>query len=282
MTRIVYSPESDVRHPMLLARAMLRDLLGSHRLALRLTVRDLSAQHRQAILGILWVILLPLANTTAWLFLQRAGIIDVGGTSVPYALYVFTGSMLWSIFTDALNAPLQQNLAATSMLVKINFPREALVVAGLYQTCFHAVLKVLLILLALAAFRHSAGWSLLALPVAVMALILIGTALGLSLTPMGVLYADVGRALPLLTQFLIFVTPVAYPVPKSGWAEQVMQSNPLTPLMEFARDSLLSTHQASLTHFLAVNVCVLVVLLGAWLVYRTAMPILIERMGSQA
>ena len=282
MTNVIYSPESDLRRPIQLARVMWRDLLGSHRLAMRLAVRDLRAQYRQSILGVLWVVLLPLSNTGAWLFLQRAGIIDIAGIGVPYGVYVFTGAMVWSIFTDAINAPLQQTLAAKSMLVKINFPREALVVAGLYQTMFNAAIKIVLMLGVLTAYGHSPGLSVLGLPLAVAALMLAGTALGLLLTPIGVLYSDIGRALPLLTQFLIFVTPVAYSIPAKGWAAQVMEGNPLTPLVEFARDCILSTDAASLKQFLLVNAGALFVLLIVWLVYRIAMPILIERMGNQS
>ena len=280
-TKIVYSPESALRHPVRLAREMMQELRASHRLASRLAARDLTAQYRQSLLGVLWAILLPLANTCAWLFLHRAGIVDVASTGIPYGLYVFTGTMLWSILTDALNAPLQQTLAVRSILVKVNFPREALVVAGLYQTAFHAAIKIGLVLVALIFYGHAPGAVFLLIPVAVASLMLAGTAFGLLVTPVGVLYSDVGRALPLLTQFLIFVTPVAYPVPAGGWAATIMAHNPLTPLLEFSRDSLLSTHNASLTHFLVVNSAILVTLLATWLLYRVAMPILIERMGSQ-
>lgn len=281
MTNVTYSSESDLHRPVQLARDMWRDLIGSHRLAMRLAMRDLRAQYRQSILGVLWVVLLPLSNTGAWLFLQRAGIVDVAGINVPYGVYVFTGAMVWSIFTDAINAPLQQTLAAKSMLVKINFPREALVVAGFYQTTFHAAIKIALVLVVLTTYGHPPGWNALGLPLAVAALILAGTALGLLLTPIGILYSDIGRALPVLTQFLIFVTPVAYPIPNGGWAARVMEGNPLTPLVELARDTLLSTDAASLTQFLRVNVAVFLLLVVVWVVYRTAMPILIERMGNQ-
>ena len=89
-------------------------------------MRDISAQYRQAFLGILWAFFLPLANTVTWVFLSRAGIVSVGETAMPYAAYVFTGTMLWAILLDAINAPLRQTNAARGMLAKLNFPREAL------------------------------------------------------------------------------------------------------------------------------------------------------------
>jgi lipopolysaccharide transport system permease protein len=126
----VYTPESSLANPLIMLRDMFRDLAAGRELAWRLAVRDIRAQYRQAFLGILWAFILPLANTLTWIFLSSAGIVAVGKTALPYAAYVFTGTMLWAILMDAMNAPLQQTSAARGMLAKLNFPREALLVSG--------------------------------------------------------------------------------------------------------------------------------------------------------
>lgn len=78
-------------------------------------------QYRQAALGLLWALILPLANTAVWIFLNGSGIVQVSETALPDAVYVFTSTMPWAIFMDAMNAPLQQATAAKAMLAKINF-----------------------------------------------------------------------------------------------------------------------------------------------------------------
>lgn len=55
---IVYTPDSSLANPLKMAREMVRDLLSSRELAWRLVVRDISAQYRQAFLGILWAFIL--------------------------------------------------------------------------------------------------------------------------------------------------------------------------------------------------------------------------------
>jgi lipopolysaccharide transport system permease protein len=102
----IYTPDSLLTNPLKLVREMFRDLVSSRELAWRLTVRDLSAQYRQTFLGFLWAIILPLANTLVWIFLSRSGVVNVSETALPYPVYVFTGTMLWAILMDALNAPL--------------------------------------------------------------------------------------------------------------------------------------------------------------------------------
>ena len=130
----IYTPDSLLINPFKMIREMFSDVVASRELAWRLAVRDISAQYRQAFLGFLWAIILPLANTLVWIFLSRSGVVTMSETSLPYPVYVFTGTMLWAVFMDALNAPLQVTTAAKSMLAKINFPREALLIAGVYQT----------------------------------------------------------------------------------------------------------------------------------------------------
>ena len=280
MRTTIYTPDSLLSNPLRMVREMLQDLAASRELAWRLTVRDLSAQYRQTFLGFLWAIILPLANTLVWIFLSRSGVVQVSDTPLPYPVYVFTGTMLWAILMDAINAPLQIATASKSMLAKINFPREALMVSGVYQTLVNALIKVTLLFIALLALGVYPDWNVLLFPIALFSLILVGTVIGLALTPIGLLYTDVGKAIPLMMQFLMYLTPVVFAMPKSGISATLFQLNPLTPLILTARDWLTGLSPEYLGNFVVVNVVAIALLLIFWVVFRLATPILIERMGS--
>ncbi|SHO45745.1 ABC-type polysaccharide/polyol phosphate export permease [Desulfopila aestuarii DSM 18488] len=277
---ITYTPDSSLVSPGKMLRDMFRDLLASRELAWRLAVRDISAQYRQAFLGILWAFILPLANTLTWIFLCETGIISVKETALPYPVYVFSGSMLWAILMDAVNAPLQQTNAAKAMLAKLNFPRESLVISGVYQTVFNAGIKIFLLLAVLTFLGIAPGWHLLLFPLGLLSLVLVGTAIGLLLTPVGVLYSDIGKGLPLLMQFLMYLTPVVFPMPKSGIAATIYAINPLTPIILTSRNWLTGMPSESLPGYILVNILALFLLVAVWILFRLAMPILIERMSS--
>lgn len=276
----IYTPDSLLVNPFKMLREMFRDLATSRGLAWRLAIRDISAQYRQTFLGFLWAVILPLANTLVWIFLNRTGVVTMADTTLPYPAYVFTGTMLWSIFMDALNMPLQVTTAAKGMLTKINFPREALLVSGIYQTLFNAAIKIVLLIGALMLLGINPSWNLSLFPIGILSLILAGTAIGLLVTPVGLLYTDVGKAIPLLMQFLMYFTPVVFPMPKEGLAATMFQLNPLTPLILTTRDWLTGFSPEHLGYFFFVNMIAVSLLLIVWVVYRLAMPILIERMGS--
>lgn len=280
LTSRVYTPDSSLVHPITMVRDMWRDICSGRGLAWQLALRDIKAQYRQAFLGLLWVLILPLANTVAWVFLNRSGIVSVGKTGLPYSVYVFTGTMLWAIFMEALNAPLVQTTAAKTMLVKINFPREALIMSGMLQTAFNACIKIGLMIVVLLLYGVFPDWHLLLFPLAALSLILAGTLLGLLVTPIGLLYTDVGKGIPLVMQFLMFISPVVFPMPKAGLALKVFQYNPLTPLILTSREWLTGLASGNLLPFLIVNLLVCLLLMVIGIIYRLAMPVLIERMGS--
>jgi lipopolysaccharide transport system permease protein len=276
----VYTSDSALRNPMRLLLQMAADLRAATSIALQLAVRDLRAQYRQAALGIAWAFVLPVANSAVWLFIQGTGIVRVEQTDIPYAAYVISGTILWSIFMDAVNAPLQQTLAARPILAKINFPREALVLSGILQTLFNACIKTVVLLVALVLLGVNITSQGVLFPIAGLSLVLVGTAIGLLLTPIGVLYSDVGKGLPVLLQFLMYTAPVVFPVPDSGPAATLLRLNPLTPLIEIARNLLTGQAVEQWLAFVLVNVVVGVLLVILWMTYRVAMPILIERMGT--
>jgi lipopolysaccharide transport system permease protein len=276
----VYTPDSLMRHPVRMMADMVHDLIAGRELAWRLAMRDIRARYRQAALGLLWAFILPLAHTIAWIFLTGSGIVTVSETVLPYPVYVFTGTMIWAIFMDAVNAPLQQTTAAKQMLAKINFPREALVVSGIYQTLFNGAIKIVLLFVSLMCLGIYPGWTLIWFPLGILSLILAGTAVGLLLTPVGMLYTDIGKSLPLLMQFLMYLTPIVFPMPGSGWAALIFKINPMTPLVLTTRDWLTGFSPDYLGYFFIVNALIIALLVVVWVVYRVAMPILIERMSA--
>jgi lipopolysaccharide transport system permease protein len=276
----IYTPESDLAHPARLWREMRHDLWAGRELAWRLAVRDISAQYRQSALGVVWALITPLSTTAVWLFLSTSKLVQVAETSIPYPVFVFTGTLLWSILIDSFNAPLGQVNGNRPLLAKINFPREALILTGIYQTLFNAAIKIGILLLVLPFLGVHAGLGALLIPVGVLALVLTGTALGLALTPLGVLYGDIGRGLPLITQALMYLSPVVFPLATAGWMEPLMRLNPLTPLILNSRAWFTGQPPQLLVEWALTVGGSAVLLLVVWMVYRLAMPILIERMSA--
>ena len=280
VTTAVYTPDPQLRTPGRMVREMVRDLLASRELAWRLFVRNMAQQYRQSALGYVWAVAPPLVTSSLFILLNSAGLLRAGDTGVPYPVYVILGTVSFALFLDALNMPLNAIAAARGTLPKINFPHEALLLAGLAQVLLNFAVKTTLIIAVLVIFRISVPWTAMLVVIPLAGLLLTGLALGILLVPSGTLFQDVGHALGVVASGLVFVTPAAYMPPRMGLLAVITAWNPLTPLVMTARDVILHGSSAHMsTTLMLVGVSALALLLS-WVSFRLAMPILIERMGN--
>lgn len=277
---IIYTPESSLRHPLKLFNQMWRDLLASRELAWRLMVRDINSQYRQSLLGISWAFLPSIIMAIGFTLANEANVIQVGKTDLPYPAYVMFSTVLWQTFVEALNAPLQAVILAKPLLAKVNFPREALILAKLGEVFFNFAIKVILIVAVFIWFKVTITWNILLAPVAIIHLVLLGTFIGVLLAPLGLLYQDISRGLTLITGFWLFITPIIYPVPKTGIFSLLVNFNPVTPLLVTARELATTGVISHLVEFWVVSILTFIGLILTWIVFRLAMPFVIERVSS--
>jgi len=275
----IYQKESNLHLGKLLKESW-KDIVSSRFLSFQLAKRDISAMYRQSFLGILWAFITPLATAIVWIFLNNSGTVRVTDTGIPYPVYAFSGTLLWSIITEAINAPIKSTTGSKSILSKINFPKEALVMSGILKLMFDSSIKVILLLIFIFAFGVGFHWSLLLFPLAIFGGVFIGTTIGLFITPIGMLYKDVGKMITFGLQFLMYVTPVVYAIPESGIMKTIMEWNPLTPIILTARDLAVGMPPTYMTYFLIVIACCLPLFFIALILYRISMPILVERMSA--
>lgn len=210
---------------------------------------------------------------------SEGGIINIAKTDIPYPVYVILSMTLWQTFTEAMNGPIQAIAEAKVMLGKINFPREALIIAKIGDVLFGLLIKIILVVIVFAWFNVGTTWKVILSPFAILSLILFGTLCGLALAPLAALYHDVGKTVSILTTGWLLVTPVLYPSPQDGAFAEIVRLNPVTPLVVTARE-LITTGSVSVPlSFLMVTGCSAIVLLVTWAIFRLAIPFIAERIS---
>lgn len=275
----VYQKENNL-HIGRLIKESLTDMFGSRFLARQLAVRDIKAQYRQSYLGIIWAFITPLTTAFVWVFLNSSGTVRLTDTGVPYPVYAFSGTLLWSIVTEAITSPTNSTNAAKSILSKINFPKEALLVSGIYKLLFNSSIKILLLIGFVFFYGVGFHWTLLLFPLAILGAILLGTTVGLFLTPIGILYKDIGKMISFGLKFVMYVTPVVYAIPKDGIMKTIMEWNPLTPVILTARDLAVGMEPEYLTYYLIVLGCCIPLFFIALVFYRISIPVIVERLSA--
>jgi lipopolysaccharide transport system permease protein len=269
-----------LRHPRRVVGEMIRDLRSSRELAWRLLARNLSTLYRQTALGYVWAFLPPLVSTALWVFVNRSGVLKIGETSIPYPLYVLVGTSLWQLFIEAISSPLRMMTQSQGMLAKLNFPREALVLAACGEVLFNFLVRLILLAGVLIWFQVDFHPIQLGAVFGVFGILLVGTTIGVLLCPLGLLFQDVQRGLLLVTQPWFFLTPIIYPPPEAGVLEVLAKINFITPVLVSTRELITTGEVVDLGPALAVCAGAFLFLLAGWLLYRAAIPHLIERLAA--
>ena len=182
-------------------------------------------------LGGLWMILNPLAQAAVVAFVL-SGVLAARLPAVTnrygYALYLMAGTLAWSLFQETVMRCLTVFTDNGNLLKKLVFPRICLplVVSGV--TIVSNLLLALATLLAFLLLAHWPGLEALWLPVLLIVTLALALGLGLTVGVINVFVRDVGQVVPILLQFMFWLTPIVY-VPSMVPKEflPLLQINPM-------------------------------------------------------
>jgi ABC-type polysaccharide/polyol phosphate export permease len=193
----------------------LRRALAQRPLVLALTRRELSARYRGGALGFLWSLVNPLllllvyATVFRFVFAPRA---DVR----PYALFIFSGVLVWGFVSAALNDAVETFRANGPLLRKTTVSPEVFPAACVAARLAHLLLALPILAgaIAWATARGSVrpGPALAAFPLVLLLLVLTVFGLALAVSALAVHFGDVRDIVANLLTLAFFLTPVLYPV----------------------------------------------------------------------
>ncbi|MCB0397833.1 MAG: ABC transporter permease [Flavobacteriales bacterium] len=257
-----------------------RELRQSHELGYRLFVRNLKATYRQSILGFTWALLPPLVTAALWIFLRENNVMVTQATDIQYPVFVLVGTILWQVFTESILGPLTSITSNKAMLVKINVPREGIFLGAIYQVLFNLLIKAGMLVVIYFFYKQQVGGYIVYAPLGLAAIVLFGFSIGLLLAPIGLLYTDIQRALALSLPFLMYLTPVVYPVPTNSFFASLMKYNPMATLIPEVRNLCVGLPLETPGRFMMYTGVAFFILIFGLVVYRVSLPVIIERSGS--
>jgi ABC-type polysaccharide/polyol phosphate export permease len=198
--------DADARFDLL---GSLRELWAYREVTWAFGMRRLRTRYKQAIFGIGWAVMQPLAFLALFLvFLDRA----IGATGETYAAASYGALVGWQFVSTATTAGGSALVNESSMLRKVFFPREAPVLGAVGAYVPDLAINTVLLMILAPILGGSFGSAWLVTPVLYVFLAVTAVAIGLPLAALAVYYRDFLYALPIAIQLLLFASPVAYPV----------------------------------------------------------------------
>ncbi len=225
--------------------ALVRDLFEYRQLLTQMIRREIIGRYRGSVLGLAWSFFNPLLMLLVYTFVfsvvfkARWGLPEDQG-KVSYATILFTGMIVHGLFAECINRAPGLVLANPSYVKKVVFPLQILPWVSMGAAFFHAMVSVLILVIAILFLNGSLSITVIFLPLVLFPLIVATMGVSWFLASTGVYLRDIGQTVGLLTTILLFLSPVFFPVSALPPRFQaIMMLNPLTFIIEQSRNVLL-------------------------------------------
>lgn len=223
--------------------AMFTSLWCNRELILASTRREIQGRYRGSFLGLLWSFLNPLFMLAVYTFVFsvvfKARWNVESASKTEFALVLFAGLIVFNLFGETINRAPSLIISNPNYVKKVIFPLQVLPVVTLLSALFHAIISLSVWLLAYLILFGLPHATVLYLPLIVLPFLLFILGLAWALASLGVFLRDISQFIGTLVTVLMFMTPIFYPI--TALPEKFrhwLYLNPLTPIVEQARDAL--------------------------------------------
>lgn len=231
---------SNNHHPATM-RSMFCSAWYHRELILKMTYREIIGRYKGSMIGLAWSFFNPLLMLIVYTFVFSVVFnakwgSDLGGGRGEFAIILFAGMIIFNIFAECVNRAPGLMMANTNYVKKIIFPLEVIPWVILLNALFHAMVSLIILLVAQFFIIGTIPVTILALPFVLLpyAACLMGATWILAAA--GVYLRDLGQLVGIATTVLMFTSPLFFPLsalPKS--LQPYLALNPLAYFIEEAR-----------------------------------------------
>lgn len=247
-------------------RLNLRDLWEYRDLLYFLVWRDIKVRYKQTALGAAWAILQPVLTMVAFsIFFGRLAKVPSDG--IPYPVFVYAALLPWTLFAYSMTEASNSLVGSQNLITKVYFPRLVIPLAAVLGGLVDFAISFAVLILLMIFYGIRPTLAILTIPLFILLVVATALGVGLWLAALNVRYRDVRYTIPFLTQFWLYLTPVAYPssLISARW-RTLYGLNPMAGVVEGFRWALLGKKEAP-GPMLAVSAVVVVALLIGGLYY---------------
>jgi len=223
----------------------LRELWEYRELLYFLVWRDVKVRYKQTVVGAAWAIIQPFFTMVVFsvFFGRLAG---VPSDDIPYPIFSYAALVPWSFFANGLRQASTGMVTHANLIKKVYFPRLAIPIARVLAGMVDFVLAFVVLLGMMLAYGIAPTINVLWLPLFLLLALIASLGTALWLAAMNVQFRDVQYVVPFITQFWMFITPIAYS--SSLISNDLLRSlygvNPMAGVVEGFRWALLGTDTA--------------------------------------
>lgn len=192
--------------------AYFREALRFRDLFLFLVLRDIRVRYSQTVLGLGWSVLQPLLQMVVFSVFFGA-LAGISSGHVPYPVFSIAAVVPWTYFNNAVNAAATSLISNQTLVTKVYFPRLFIPLSPVAAGLVDHTIGLVLLFCVMGVYGIVPPFpDVLLLPVLILLLVVVASAISTWLAALGGQYRDVRYVTPFVLQLLLFVTPIIYVV----------------------------------------------------------------------
>lgn len=238
---------------------MVTEISGYHELLWQMLLRDIKLRYKQAVMGFIWAIFLPIMVVCSGCVIKYV-MATLSGQPMNTVLFanMSVKAIGWAFFIGIVTNGSNALVSNIGLITKIYFPREVLSLSAVATQFFDSTIGSIVLAIMLISINCVAWtWNLLWIPLLIILLTMTSLALCMFLSCAMVFYRDVKYILSILISFGIFFTPVFYETNQLGRPlNHFLMLNPVAPILEALRLVIVDGHNLFLPVYDAAGVTI--------------------------
>ena len=204
-----------------------------------LSAHRINVRYKQTSLGFAWALVQPLLMMVIFTVVFST-LAKMPSDGVPYALFAYCALLPWTLFNTAVSTATNSLITHTQLITKVYFPREILPITYVVAALFDFAIGFVVLTALMWWYQFPLTAEAINLVPIVGLLCAWILAVSLVLAAVQVRFRDIGVALPVLLQVLMFASPIIYPlsVVPAAWRNWYLL-NPMAGIVSSFRDVLL-------------------------------------------
>ncbi len=208
-----------------------------------LTKTDFKLRYQGSVLGYLWAIIRPML-LFGILYIVFAKFLRFGDEIPHYPVYLLTGTVLWSFFTECTNQGIQSLILRSDLMRKIAFPKWIIVLSATTTAFINLLINLTVVIIFAIASGVPFSLTWLIVPFLILELYILAFGIALFLGSLNIKFRDVGSIWEVLLQALFYVVPIIYPlsmvVSYNDFAAKLIMLNPIAQIVQDVRFNLIT------------------------------------------
>ncbi|MBR3414821.1 ABC transporter permease [Candidatus Saccharibacteria bacterium] len=222
-----------------------------------LSKTDFKLRYQGSALGYLWALLRPLLMF-AILYFVFAVIMNFNNEIPHYPVYLLTGTVLWSFFTECTSQGIQATVSRGDLIRKICFPRYVVVVSATFTALINLAINMVVVVLFALINGVTPSLSWLMVPVWILELYTFSLGIAFLLGAINVKYRDITSIWDVIIQALFYAVPIIYPMSMVIGAgdsaarmlvAKVILANPIAQTIQDVRHDLITPETVTVWNF---------------------------------